>query len=199
MSQADLKARQAKAAARKRQAVASTGVAAGLVTLVSIYVPTYLSLFVEQREILLIFTALLSVLLIALHEAAKRMALWGDAFVDRFEAFHLDLLQVFKMLAIFACVSYGGQIFLEYFLAGPIFVPNLLFCIVVLLGLALALLPLFKDVVLHWGEEETDEAEEGEDSEDGPKGLFPAAKDTARLPPRPLQQRAAVTPLLRHE
>jgi hypothetical protein len=147
----------AKAAARKRQAVASTGVAAGLVTLVSIYVPSYLSLFVEQRELLLVFTALLSVLLVGLHEAAKQIALLHDNLIDRFEAFHLDLLQVFKMLAIFACVSYAGQIFLEYFLAGPIAVPILLFCIVVLLGLALALLPLFKNVIFHWAEEEEEE------------------------------------------
>jgi hypothetical protein len=160
MKQRDTKQRQAKAAARKRQAVASTGVAAGLVTIVSIYVPSFLSLFVEQRELLLLFTALLAILLIALHEAAKRIALYRDNFIDRFETFHLDLLQVFKMLAIFASVSYAGQIFIEYFMAGPIAVPNMLFCIVVLLGLALALLPLFKDVVLHWEEEEETEEEE---------------------------------------
>lgn len=147
----------AKAKARQRRAVASTGVAAGLVTLVSIYVPSFLSLFVEQRELLLLLTALLGVLLVALHAAAERVALMGDNFIDRFEAFHLDWLQVFKMLAIFASVAYVGQIFLDYFMAGPIAVPNLLLCIVVLLGLALALLPLFKNMILHSGEEEGDE------------------------------------------
>jgi len=149
-----------KAQARKRQAVASTGVAAGLVTLVSVYVPGYLSLFVEQRELLLVLTALLSVLLYGLHEVAKTIALLKDAFIDRFEAFHLDLLQVFKMLSVFTCISYLAQIGMEYFMSGPISTPNLLFCVVVLLGLALALLPLAKSLVFHWEEEEEEEGED---------------------------------------
>jgi hypothetical protein len=144
-------------AVRNMRRAASTGIAAGLTSIVSLYVPSFLSLFVEQRELLFLFTALLACLLIALHACAEKVALWNDNFIDRFEAFNLDWLKMFGMLAMFASFQYAGQILIDYFLAGPILLPNLLLILVILLVVVLNQVPFFKDTVLLWGETNGDD------------------------------------------
>jgi hypothetical protein len=127
-------------------------------------------MFVQQREILLAFTALLACLLIGGHAIATKLALANDNVIDTFESYHLDGITLIKMLAFFACVQFVGMITIDYFLAGPVQVPCMALILVVLVVLAISYLPFLGRTMLLWAGDEDDEEggkeEVGEEDED---------------------------------
>jgi hypothetical protein len=155
--------------AKKVKKIFRASVATVLAGSVAYYVPPFLALYVEQREILLAFTALFGVLLIGVRKLGETLAL-RDKVITEFEFFHLDGLTLFKIIAFFACVQYAAQILLDYFNASTVLVPNLILMLGVLLVMALSLIPALSSNILGGspsstvvGDEPEEEEEEGND------------------------------------
>jgi hypothetical protein len=153
--------------AKKVKKIFRASVATVLAGSVAYYVPPFLALYVEQREILLAFTALFGVLLIGVRKLGETLAL-RDKVITEFEFFHLDGLTLFKIIAFFACVQYAAQILLDYFNASTVLVPNLILMLGVLLVMALSLIPALSSNILGGSPSSTvvgDEPEEEEEEE----------------------------------
>lgn len=125
----------------------SAGYAAVLAGLVSYGVAEWMLIFVEQVELLLVFTALGACLMVGARRAYEEWAL-RDRRIDRFEAFVLDFFSLFKLILFFCAGQYVIRIVKNWFLLGGLKLPNVLLMIGVLVMLALAFVPFVTSTIL---------------------------------------------------
>lgn len=155
---------------RSQRSQTAVAIGATLAGLLSFKIADWMLQVVPQRELLLALTLLLAVLFRAVSVVATDRFYQNDLYIDEFEQFILAVLDFLALLLVFVSVQYAAQFVTDLFTVHGIpLLPTALYCLIVLLFIALSFVPFVRsDLMTNEPETATanEETEEGETDQD---------------------------------